>query len=214
MAQRTLKRLVSMRALVRLDRPPGGYGGGSQGHVFALDVAGQRLARGLHVRTVRRPWPVSSLFLRHGLDVTEWYVRLREAERTGAVELLEFVAEPYSWREFVTGHGSRAILKPDAFVRLAREGWEEQWFLEIDRATEHTPALRRQLDQYVAYWHSGVEQQRSDGLFPQVLWIVPNEKRHGELIDVIGRLSTEVWPLFQIATKSSAISILTVGVPP
>ena len=39
-------------------------------------------------------------FVRHTLAVTELYVRLREAERAGTLELLEFEPEPECWRSY------------------------------------------------------------------------------------------------------------------
>jgi hypothetical protein len=208
MARRTLRRLVDVRALVRLDRPGGGVRGGSPGHVFTLDVAGQRLGA-QHV-PLRRPHPISRTFLDHALEVTEWYVRLLEAERGGGPELLDFRAEPRSWRNFASYAGGRETLKPDAFVRLGSGEWEDQWFLEVDRGTEHTPALKRQLGRYVRYWRSGREQAASE-VFPQVLWIVPDQRRHAELVDVIGRLPAETWPLFRVSPTTEAGRLLAGG---
>jgi protein involved in plasmid replication-relaxation len=212
-AQRTLQRLTNLRVVTRLDRAPGGRGGGSAGHVYALDVAGLRLANPRSPLMTRRPWPVSQMFLAHALEVTDWYVRLVEDQRAGGVEVVEFVAEPRTWRHYVSQHGSRATLKPDAFIRLARNEWEEHWFLEVDRDTEHTPALRRQLDQYIAYWRSGEEQAKTE-VFPRVLWVVPNMHRHAELIDVIGRLPAETWSLFQVAMSDDALTMMTRGQSP
>jgi hypothetical protein len=154
------------------------------------------------------------LFLAHSLEVAEWYVQLVEAERTGLIELTHFAAEPRSWRRYVAAHGNQATLKPDAVVHVLRGGWEERWFLEIDRATEHLPAVKRQLDQYVAYWRTGVEQHASDGLFPKVLWIVPDDRRYNQLIEAFGRLAPEAWPLFQVAITAKALGILTTDQPP
>ena len=49
------------------------------------------------------------------------------------------------------------MLKPDAFVRVAAEGCEYLWFVEVDRGAEsrlplkQVPALRRLLD----FWTGG-----------------------------------------------------------
>lgn len=214
MTQRRLQRLVSLGLITRLDRAPGGFGGGSLGHVFTLDIVGLRLTAPDGQQPIRRPWPVSRLFLAHSLEVTEWHVLLTEAERSGPIELLDCQAEPQSWRSFVTMHGTQAVLKPDIFVRLARGDWEEHWFLEIDRATEHTPAIRRQLDWYATYWRSGIEQQAADGLFPLVLWIVPSSARRDELSRIIGRLEPESQALFKVATVDEALILLVRGLPP
>lgn len=211
-ARRTLRRLVELRVLARLTRPGGGVYGGSPGHVFTLDVAGQRLASPGGDRPPRRPHPVSRVFLDHALEVTEWYVRLMEAQRDGGPELLDFHAEPQSWRSFASYAGGRETLKPDAYVRLGSGEWEDRWFLEIDRDTEHAPAVRRQLERYVRYWQSGQEQAR-DEVFPQVLWIVPDRRRHAELVDVIGRLPAQTWSLFRVAVTTEAGQVLAGGTP-
>jgi len=211
-ARRTLRHLVELRVLACLYRPGGGARGGSPGHVFTLDGAGQRLAHQERHIPSRRPYAVSRAFLDHALEVTEWYVRLVEAERAAGPELLDFQAEPPAWRSFISSAGSREVLKPDAFVRLASSEWEDRWFLEVDRGTEHAPALRRQLDRYVRYWRSGQEQARHD-VFPQVLWIVPDARRHAELVDVIGRLPAETWPLFRVSMTSEAGRVLAGGMP-
>lgn len=211
MAQRTLKQLAALRVVTRLDRTPGGTGGGSAGHVYALDVAGLRLTGPVNTKVVRRPWPVSRLFLDHALEITEWYVRLVEEERAGGLNVLEYRAEPR--RLYPTGLGGQTWLKPDAFVRLGNNEWEEHWFVEVDRDTEHVPALRRKLDQYVAYWRTGIEQARNE-VFPQVLWIVPNVRRYDELIDEFGRLPETVWPLFKVALRDRAISSISSNKPP
>lgn len=213
MAQRALKRLTDLRVIARLDRAPGGYGGGSAGHVYSLDVAGIKLANPHSDKAIRRPWPLSHLFLEHTLGVMEWYVRLVENERLGGLKVLEYNAEPKSWRYYVSGLGGRAVLKPDAFVRLASDEWEDHWFLEVDRDTEHTPALARQLDRYVEYWRTGQEQARNE-VFPRVMWVVPNQRRYGELIDLFGRLPVEAWPLFQVSLGSDAIDRLSGREPP
>ncbi|MEU4767081.1 replication-relaxation family protein [Actinosynnema sp. NPDC023794] len=181
MAQRSLRKLTDLRVVTRLERAPGGYGGGSAGNVYSLDVAGIKLANPDIDKAVRKPWPLSHLFLEHTLEVMEWYVRLVENERLGGLKVMDYTAEPKSWRYYVSGMGGRATLKSDAFVRLASDEWEEDWFLEIDRDTEHVPALERQLARYVDYWRSGTEQARNE-VFPHVLWIVPSARRYGELV--------------------------------
>ncbi len=210
MARRSLRRLVELRVLTRIERPSGGLHAGSPGHVYTLDVAGLRLTDRVSERVPRRPYPVSRSFLDHALVVTEWYVRLMEAQHYGGPDLLEFQAEPRSWRTFTSYAHGQETLKPDAFVSLVSGEWEDRYFLEVDRGTEHPPALRRQLDRYVRYWRSGREQATSE-VFPQVLWIVPDAARHAVLVDVIGRLPAEAWPLFRVSTEDTAVGVLTGG---
>jgi hypothetical protein len=208
MARRALRRLVGLRVLARVERPGGGLHGGSPGNVFTLDVAGLRLVNPEASRqSSRRPHPISRAFLDHALAVTEWYVRLVEAERTGGPTVLDFQAEPGSWRQFASYAGGQEVLKPDAFVSLLSGEWEDRWFLEIDLDTEHTPALRRQLDRYVRYWRSGREQAASE-VFPQVLWIVPDGARRAILASLVDRLPAEARPLFRVAADNDALDEL------
>jgi hypothetical protein len=211
--QMTLKRLVALHVLTRLDRRVGGVRAGSAGYVYSLDVAGMRLAdQSEERRSPRRPYPVSRAFLTHALAVSEWYVRLVEAQADGGPDLLDFQGEPRCWRSFTSYLHGQETLKPDAFVSLLSGEWEDRWFLEIDRGTEHSPALRRQLNRYVRYWRTGQEQARSE-VFPQVLWIVPNKPRHAVLVDVVGSLPAEAWPLFRVATEETALAVLAGGTP-
>ena len=64
---------------------------------------------------------------------------------------------------------------------------ETHSFVEIDRDTEHLPAVLRKSGLYQRYWQSGTEQARNDGLFPLVVWVAPDQQR----ADKIRRAITE-----------------------
>ena len=49
------------------------------------------------------------------------------------------------------------------------------------------------------------------GLFPEVLWIVPDAARQAVLIDAFGRQPVEAWPLFAVATDADAVRRLLAG---
>jgi hypothetical protein len=74
--------------------------------------------------------------------VSEIYVQLIEAERRGGFRLLEFQAEPASWRPF-SGPSGGVVVKPDAYLRLETEAFDEHWFIEVDRSTETPSTLGR-----------------------------------------------------------------------
>lgn len=198
--RRTLERLTELRVTARLDRRIGGARGGSSGFVYSLDVAGQRLsalASSGNGRRRIRPWTPSQAFLAHALAVTELRVRLVELEREGRLELLEFAGEPAAWRYFFGRGGGRLALKPDAYVRIGRAGYEFFYFVEVDRGTSSKDSLRRKLDLYRQYWVSGREQARH-GVFPLVLYLVPDEARKAILVDVVASQPTDAWELFQV----------------
>lgn len=211
-ARAVLASLVERRLIARLPRRVGGVRAGSAGYVYVLDVAGQRLGPLVVGRRVQRPWPVGTPFLAHSLAVTELYVRLMEAERHGRAELRlgEFHTEPACWRSFAGPGAGRVTLKPDAEVTLGLGRFEDRWFIEVDRATESRSTLDRKLGCYVRYWQSGQEQART-GIFPKVLWIVPDAARVDVLVDVCGRLPVAAWPLFAVVTEASAVERLLAG---
>jgi hypothetical protein len=210
-ARAVLASLVERRLIARLPRVVGGVRAGSAGYVYVLDVAGQRIgpAGG---RRVQRPWPVGTPFLAHSLAVSELYVRLMEVERHGraGLRLGEFLTEPACWRSFAAPGAGRVTLKPDAEVTLGLGRFEDRWFIEVDRATESRSTLDRKLGCYVRYWQSGQEQARS-GIFPRVLWIVPDSARVDVLVDGCGRLPVAAWPLFAVATEADAVERLLAG---
>ncbi len=209
-ARRTLRRLVGLRVLRCLDRRIGGVRSGSTGFVYALDVAGQRLAGGRGpakgVR-VQRPWTPSSPFFAHLLEVTDLFVRLTEASREGAFDLLDFDAEPACWRSFIESSGARQWLKPDAFVRLGMGDEERLHFVEVDRATESVRTLLGKLHRYQSYVVAGGDTKRWS-VHPFVTWLVPDEKRLRVLQDTVGRTSPQMWPLFQTGTFGQAVDLM------
>jgi hypothetical protein len=208
-ARQSLASLADRRVVARLPRVVGGVRAGSAGYVYALDVAGLRLARPDQARP-QRPWSVGTAFLAHSLAVTEVYVRLVEHGRTGALRLVEFVAEPGCWRTFFGPGGGRLVLKPDAFVVVRLGGYEDRWFIEVDRGTEASTTLARKCEVYRWYWASGTEQART-GVFPRVLWVVPDERRYQSLVEVLGRQPAEAWALFTVATFEQVVERMAAG---
>jgi Replication-relaxation len=215
-ARRTLQRLSELRVVHLLDRRVGGVRAGSRGSVYALDVAGQRLASACGPAggiRIRRPWTQGSAFLAHQLAITELYVRLVQVARTGRVDLLDFEAEPLSWRTFTGLGGAQTVLKPDAFLRVGLGDFEDAYFIEVDRATHSGPSVARKLSLYRRYRQTGREQRRWSGVFPKVLVLVPSEARRAALVEVAAKQAADSWPLFQIARYDNAIEILSGGQP-
>lgn len=211
--RKTLERLVALGIVARLERRVGGVRSGSAGFTYALDVGGQRLASGTGPaggRRPRRPWTPGQAFLRHQLDVTELYVLLKESERNGALQLIEFWAEPLCWRRFTGIGGASTVLKPDAFARVGRGDFEHLAFIEVDRATQSVPTIVRKLAVYRRYFQTGREQERF-GAFPRVVFLVPSEKRKQRLVDALADQPADHPDLFRVALFDDALAVLSEG---
>lgn len=206
LARLVLAKLVGLRVLYRLERRIGGARAGSNGFVYGLDAVGHYVAGiALDVRR-RKPDEPGLAFVNHRLTISEFYVRLVEAERVGQLELLEFVPEPGCWRSFFGTGGARVMLKPDAFVRTASGKFEQLRFIEIDLGTEGSAAIRNKFRLYRQYWASGKEQARWGDVFPKVLFLTPSLPRLRRLIDIAGSQPPESWKLFSVRPYDDGLS--------
>jgi hypothetical protein len=129
-------------------------------------------------------------------------------EGHGAVELLAVETEPECWRSFVGHHGASVLLKPDLRITLGLGEHELHWFIELDRATEHRAALTRKITAYVAGWRDGGEEARA-GVFPRVLWAVPDHERAAVITEVCATTSGVPEGMFLTATTEQAVAVLT-----
>jgi len=209
-ALRVLGRLVETRVLDRLGRRRGGVGGGSSAWVYALGPAGRRIVAywaGEGLPRSRSAYEPASPWTAHTLAVSDLYVRLRKAERAGRVELLAFDAEPACWRAYTRLGGAAGCLRPDAYLRLGVGEFEDSFFAEIDMGSERRGQLTRQHHAYREYFRAGVEQANT-GVFPAVVWIVPDVQRAALLADIQAGLPAPTRRLFTVAINKQAISVL------
>jgi len=58
---------------------------------------------------------------------------------------------------------------------------------------------------------SGLEQSRAGGIFPRVLWLVPDQHRQGQMASVISRQPPYARPLFEVALFTDAVARLLRG---
>ena len=206
---RVLGRLEDRGFLIRLERRIGGIKHGSSGNVWQLSATGERLLRALRGDGARRRFvEPGAPFTDHTLEVADLAVRLREAARDGRFDLLELDAEPECWREFTASHGGPIWLKPDLYVVTANAAIEEHAFVEVDRGTEHVPAILRKCAIYQRYFQTGSEQHRQ-GIFPAIVWVVPSEQRAAKLRASIRDDPTLTDALFRVTSAQNAVAMLS-----
>jgi hypothetical protein len=116
------------------------------------------------------------------------------------LRLSEFLTEPASWYQ---------RLKPDAFVVYETTAWEEHWWLEVDRATESLPTLRRKLLSYIDFTQTGNPGPRS--VVPRVLVSVPNARRATDIEQLRDALPL---PARQLITVEQFEQLFTARPPP
>lgn len=129
----------------------------------------------------------------HTLDIAELYVRLIEAKRSGVIS--ELIFDPEQWAYVQAG---RIELKPDAFAEV--DGF--QFFIEVDRGSEWRPQLNQKMRRYTQAFNNWRED-----VFPQVLWVVPDEDRARLMRGVVKR--QEEPALFAVIGFTDALDRLT-----
>jgi hypothetical protein len=206
-ARRSLERLSGTRVLVRLQRRIGGVRAGSASFIYGLGPVGQRIL-GLEGARPHRREPSAS-FVDHTLAITQLVTDLTVSSRSGTFDLLDVQAEPRCWRR-VPAMGTPQLLRPDLFVALGAGEFEHRRFVEVDRGTEHVPAVLRKCRTYDAYYRSGQE-QADHGVFPRVLWVVPDERRRRQVQDAIEGDRRLTPGLFVVSTTPDAVEALTGG---
>ncbi|BCK57861.1 replication-relaxation family protein [Nocardia wallacei] len=200
---RVLGRLAADGLIVALNdqkRRKGGTRRGSDQLVWQLASRGDLLLRHLRSGGHRKRYTAPSReFIQHTLAVSELGVVLREAAMRGDIELVNLAVEGAAHQYYVGRQGTRAALKPDLHAITAGVEYEHHWFIELDRGTERGPHLRRKLDAYTRYFNSG-RYQTEHGLFPSVLWVVPDIRRGQQLARLIEATESIRTELFQVCT--------------
>lgn len=209
-ARRGLARLARLGVLQPLARRVGGERSGSASTTFAVGRAGQYLLQSgaASTRRVRAAYTPGARYLAHTLAVAQLYVELVAAQRQERAELIRFEPEPKCWRPYMAGFGARQVLKPDAFLKLARGDYEFSWFIEQDMATEALTTVKTKALRYDDYFRTGTE-QAARGVFPRVLWIVPDSGRAEAVGETLAQLPAGAHRLFAVATTADALALLT-----
>jgi hypothetical protein len=225
---RCLLRLEEWGLLITLKRRIGGVRAGSSSYVWTLTPTGYRLLGLLNDLSVnaggndttrparKRTYEPSPAFLQHTLAVAEVAVRLTELAVSRKVGLLERQTEPDCWRNYTNAGGTASTLRPDLFAVTspitggASGTYEDYWFIEVDLATESPAVVVRKCQQYLSYLRSGEEQQRY-GVFPLVVWIVPDGRRKATLLAHITEGLPDDRGLFIVITLGELNNLLING---
>ncbi|MEU0885853.1 replication-relaxation family protein [Lentzea sp. NPDC005914] len=205
-----LQRLTELGVVVRLDRTVGGVQPGSTALVYGLSGLGLAVleVQGPYGGRRRRVWETKPFFMHHVLGVSELCVGLSELTQDSRLQLLAFDGEPLAWRKFTSDSGAPTTLKPDAYVRVGMGEFEHSAFIELDMASESLPTVQRKCLTYIGYWRSGAEQQ-AFGVFPLVVWLVPDTNHKRRMREVIARLDADAQRLFAVALQADGPVVLT-----
>ncbi|BAJ31017.1 MULTISPECIES: replication-relaxation family protein [Kitasatospora] len=205
--QAVLKRLTQHQVLAHVgQRRVGGFAYGSGSYVYTLDIAGQLLAATTSARP-RRAFSWYEPTINHFLATAEVYVLLIEAERSGALTLLDFQAEPVCWRKF-----DQHTLKPDAFAEIGLvlpdgRRVKGSFFIEVDRANQFGAKISGKIPQYLAYYQHQLLAGTNAGLPRKVVFLAPDTSRATYLHRLIAR-HQDGRQLFTVGLLDHAVSVL------
>ncbi|MCR6484040.1 replication-relaxation family protein [Amycolatopsis sp. OK19-0408] len=210
---RVLTRLEAKTLVARLGRRIGGVRAGSSGITWQLGATGERLIRTMEGKKYRRRFiEPGATFAAHTLATAELAVSLHELDQAGVLEVTATETEPSCWRSFAGPHGTLEWLKPDLFTITVIGDFEDHWYVEADLATEHPTVVLRKAKTYQRYAATGAHQARH-GLFPAVVWVVPDSTRQRALQAALAADKAIQPGLFQVVTTSEFRQLITSGVP-
>jgi len=208
---RVLQRLESHQIVNRLERRVGGPQRGSAAALWQLGPRGLDVARPDAVsKRGRFREPASGLFVRHTSAVAEMGVQVIERTRELHLALLTLAPEQHAWQQFLGQHGQPEWLRPDLYVVVANDEFEQHTYVEIDRATEHGPQILRKCEVYARFAAVGAA-DRIAGIMPRVLWVVPDTARKALVRRLIAQDPKLPKGLFSVTTFARALGLITEG---
>jgi hypothetical protein len=210
---RVLTRLEARNLVARLGRRIGGVRAGSSGITWQLAATGERLIRTMEGKKYRRRFvEPGAAFAAHTLATAELAVTLHELGQAGVLEVTSIETEPSCWRSFAGPHGTLEWLKPDLFAITVSGEYEDHWYVEADLATEHPTVVIRKAKLYQRYAATGTHQEHH-GLFPAVVWVVPDAARQRALQAALASDKAVQPGLFHVVTTSGFSQLVASGVP-
>jgi len=212
-SNRSLSKLKDYGLIGALERRVGGTVHGSDPYIWSLTAAGFRLINldNLDYSSRKRYLEPSFYFLAHTLIIAEAYLQLRDICPKSGATLADVQFEPECWRWHKSNKGKPIALKPDLFAAVRFEGYEDRYFIEIDRDTVTLQMIIRKCNAYLHYLKTGAEQKKH-GVFPYVLWIVPNKKRYESVRAALQEQFPKLQQLFIVITPDELETLITGGV--
>ena len=191
-----------------------GFGEGRPPACWFLTKPGlAEIAEAKDIRVSDLPWVPddsyrSNLLLAHRLGVSAFFCALAEASRAHEGHYL------HTWRPEHWVRTRAAEVKPDGFGRYLHPRGACEFYLEYDRGTEAFGALSGKLEGYLRLAAGWTKEQELAG-FPNLLFIVPEEMREGEVasalrnaigsLHVSGSLATS-FPLY-VASEEQLVEL-------
>ena len=150
--------------------------------------------------------------LEHTLAISEIYVQLTELKNKHSIQSIDsFQFEPNCWRGWLDNHAGRMILKPDCYIEISLDNYLYNYFVEVDKNSESLTRIVNKSKQYIRYYNLNIEQKET-GVFPLVLWVVPDEKRKLAIEQRIQKELQDYWELFQVITLDDFKDFMTGGI--
>lgn len=197
---RRLKALSDMGLITHLNEKVNCRLKGYVAYIYYLTEAGERILQ-IHLcegEYRKRNLEPAFTTLTHTLSAVECLVQTVEACRADDMRLGEIELEPDCWRPY-TYNLKDYILKPDLALVTEKQDWsdhsepwfEYRWLNEVDLNTESIQTILEKCRRYFDYYRSEAE-QRENGCFPLVVWIVKTESRRQSIM----RHLCEAFPKF------------------
>ena len=209
--QRHLASLAQQRLLTSLERRVGGWQGGSAVTIWAPTTRGHRLVAAdegdEEVSRRQRPREVSTTFLDHLLAITEVRTSIEEAVRQEADTEATVALEPDCWRTALSPSGQPQLLRPDLAVTITSPAYEDRYLVEVDRATENPGRVIATCWRYQEHQ----AQASDDGVFPLVVWLVPNDRRRHRLERAIAHSTGLLRELFRVIRLDQLLTLIHGG---
>lgn len=218
--RRALARLRTLRILGILDRRIGGIRAGSEGLVYYVDTAGDRLQRGVASSRARKRFDEpSARFLDHTLAIADMAIGIFETAAAHGAEVVKLNPEHTATRTYADNYGIAQVLRPDLYVELAAAAGDEDvsaFFIEVDLGHESLPTLLGKALTYEDYRSTGIEQHQYGG-FPQVIWAMDAyrettaQRRRKSLQDSLERNSRLNAGMYRIQSLQDAAAAVVQG---